>query len=1113
MFRHTTTLSGTSTTILLSVLGLASSTGCSDNTIKYTGNPPVAAIDRPTTDTSVHEGDTVDLQGTVADRQDPSETLEVTWFADNERICADSTPDTEGKVSCAWTATHGTTKLTLHVRDSDTESSEASIDINVTQSAAPTIQITAPTEHLEYYEDTIVPLEATVSDPDNSPTDLTVTWASSAGTVTLSTPGSVDSSGSFLSGASLSAGDHQLTATVTDPYGNTGTDSVFITVHGENTAPSCAFTSPERGATFAPGDTILFEGTCTDAETAPTQLTLTLESHLAGELDDDVPINTDGAFTLPVSTLPAGDHVITITATDSRGEEGVDTLTISVCEGTWYTDDDGDGYGDPTTATDACIQPSGTVDNGDDCDDTRAHVAPGAAENESLTDCMADADGDGYGDSSVPTGITAGTDCNDADSAVHPAATEVCNTVDDDCDGDTDDADSSVDTSTGSTFYADTDTDGYGNASSTTLSCTVPSGYVTDATDCNDTDSAVNPGATEVCNTIDDDCDGDIDDNDSSVDTSTGSTFYADTDTDGFGDASSTTVTCAVPSGYVSNGSDCDDTDSSVNPSATEVCNTIDDDCDGDIDDNDTSLDASTTGSTWYSDADSDGFGDPSASTTTCTQPSAYVTDNTDCDDTDSAVYPGAEVCGDGILTGCDTEAEANRECLEDTFALETDSFAELVGGDANDQSGRTVASAGDFDGDGYDDILIGAPFDDLGSSDAGTAYLLFGGVSGTVDIESEANAYFYGESSQDAAGLAIAGVGDVNNDGLDDILVGAHFEDGGGSAYLVYGGHTGGLNLASADAIFYGEDQDDFVGSAVAGAGDTNGDGYADLLIGGYGTEDSSSTTDRGRAYLVFGSISGTQSITASDASFSGEAAYDRAGYRVSGGGDTDGDGLDDILICAHGQDGGGDHAGAVYVVYGGVSSDISLSAADAKFNGEAASDVAGIGLSSAGDLNGDGLDDILIGASQNNEGGTDSGIVYVVLGGVTGTHSLSTAYAEFIGEDSYDYTGSSLSGTGDVDGDGVGDILIGSILNDTTASNAGAAYLVLGGVSGSHDLSDAHTKFTGGAADDNAGGSVAGAGDVDGDGLNDLLIGAYQEDDGGSSAGKTYLFLGSQF
>ena len=1040
MFRHTTTLSGTSTTILLSVLGLASSTGCSDNTIKYTGNPPVAAIDRPTTDTSVHEGDTVDLQGTVADRQDPSETLEVTWFADNERICADSTPDTEGKVSCAWTATHGTTKLTLHVRDSDTESSEASIDINVTQSAAPTIQITAPTEHLEYYEDTIVPLEATVSDPDNSPTDLTVTWASSAGTVTLSTPGSVDSSGSFLSGASLAADEHQLTATVTDPYGNTGTDSVTITVHGENTAPSCAFTSPERGATFAPGDTILFEGTCTDAETAPTQLTLTLESHLAGELDDDVPINTAGAFTLPVSTLPAGDHVITITATDSRGEEGVDTLTISVCEGTWYTDDDGDGYGDPTTATDACIQPSGTVDNGDDCDDTRAHVAPGAAENESLTDCMADADGDGYGDSSVPTGITAGTDCNDADSAVHPAATEVCNTVDDDCDGDTDDADSSVDTSTGSTFYADTDTDGYGNASSTTLSCTVPSGYVTDATDCNDTDSAVNPGATEVCNTIDDDCDGDIDDND-------------------------------------------------------------------------TSLDASTTGSTWYSDADSDGFGDPSASTTTCTQPSAYVTDNTDCDDTDSAVYPGAEVCGDGILTGCDTEAEANRECLEDTFALETASFAELVGGDANDQSGRTVASAGDFDGDGYDDILIGAPFDDLGSSDAGTAYLLFGGVSGTVDIESEANAYFYGESSQDAAGLAIAGVGDVNNDGLDDILVGAHFEDGGGSAYLVYGGHTGGLNLASADAIFYGEDQDDFVGSAVAGAGDTNGDGYADLLIGGYGTEDSSSTTDRGRAYLVFGSISGTQSITASDASFSGEAAYDRAGYRVSGGGDTDGDGLDDILICAHGQDGGGDHAGAVYVVYGGVSSDISLSAADAKFNGEAASDVAGIGLSSAGDLNGDGLDDILIGASQNNEGGTDSGIVYVVLGGVTGTHSLSTAYAEFIGEDSYDYTGSSLSGTGDVDGDGVGDILIGSILNDTTASNAGAAYLVLGGVSGSHDLSDAHTKFTGGAADDNAGGSVAGAGDVDGDGLNDLLIGAYQEDDGGSSAGKTYLFLGSQF
>jgi hypothetical protein len=167
---------------------------------------------------------------------------------------------------------------------------------------------------------------------------------------------------------------------------------------------------------------------------------------------------------------------------------------------------------------------------------------------------------------------------------VNPGATEVCNGIDDDCDADIDDADSSLDTSSATTWYVDGDSDGYGGTS-TTLACSQPSGTTATSTDCDDGAAAVNPGATEVCNGVDDDCDTDVDDDDSSLDLSTADTWYADSDLDGYGDATSTTLACDEPSGYSDDDSDCDDGDSDINPAATEVCNGYDDDCDGVADD------------------------------------------------------------------------------------------------------------------------------------------------------------------------------------------------------------------------------------------------------------------------------------------------------------------------------------------------------------------------------------------------------------------------------------------------------------------------------------------------------------------------------------------------
>jgi large repetitive protein len=358
---------------------------------------------------------------------------------------------------------------------------------------------------------------------------------------------------------------------------------------------------------------------------------------------------------------------------DGDTDEGVTT--------TFYTDVDGDGYGSSAATVEACATPSGFSETADDCDDDDLAIYPGADEQcngvddncdgdideDSAIDATtwyADDDVDGYGDASdttaacaVPTGYVASdTDCDDTNTDIHPGAVETCDGgVDNDCNGDADDADSAV-TGT-STWYLDYDGDSYGGTRYSADSCLPATGYVATNTDCDDIEAGVNPGATEVCNGIDDDCDSAIDADDTSLDTSTYTTFYADVDVDGYGDPATTTQACSVPSGSVTDGTDCDDSAASVNPGATEVCNSIDDDCDTLVDDDDSGLDTST-GSTWYADTDTDTFGDPSSTVDACDQPTGYVSDATDCDDTDSAINTDAVEACDGVDNDCDGAAD-----------------------------------------------------------------------------------------------------------------------------------------------------------------------------------------------------------------------------------------------------------------------------------------------------------------------------------------------------------------------------------------------------------------------------------------------------------------------
>jgi len=317
-------------------------------------------------------------------------------------------------------------------------------------------------------------------------------------------------------------------------------------------------------------------------------------------------------------------------------------------------------------------------------------------------------------------------------------------------------------------------------------------------------------------------------------------------------------------------------------------------------------------------------------------------------------------------------------------------------------------------------------------------------------------------------------------------------------------------IDLSKADAKIVATEDLNVAGVSVAGAGDVDGDGHDDVLVGATTTKVTGmGDTLFGATFLVLGPVTGNIDLSQADAKLLGEERYDYFYSSVSGAGDVDDDGHDDLLIGASEHDRGGQDAGAAYVVLGPVTGTLDLSLADAELVGETQYDRAGSSVSGGGDVDGDGHPDLLVGAYFDDDGGTEAGAAYLVLGTVTGTLDLSRADAKFVGENRLDYAGV-VSGAGDVDADGHDDVLMGASSNDEGDHDAGAAYLVLGPVTGSFDLSLADAKLVGDRSGDYAGGSVSDAGDVDSDGHDDVLVGAYSNDEKGNDAGAAYLVLG---
>ncbi|MBA3756993.1 MAG: FG-GAP repeat protein, partial [Nitrosomonas sp.] len=497
-------------------------------------------------------------------------------------------------------------------------------------------------------------------------------------------------------------------------------------------------------------------------------------------------------------------------------------------------------------------------------------------------------------------------------------------------------------------------------------------------------------------------------------------------------------------------------------------------------------------------------------------------------------------------------------------LSLDGNTGFRLDGVAAGDQSGFSVSNAGDINGDGFDDVIIGASLADPNGNESGASYVVFGDASGFNPVMAlsslDGNTGFRveGATTYDRSGRSVSGGGDVNGDGFDDLIVGArltdqngysygyHHSNGSGASYVVFGkasGFSATLDLSGLDGNngfrLDGKLAYSASGHSVSSAGDVNGDGYDDLIVGApdpFALLPEDEYSRSGNNYVIFGKGSGF-SAALDLFSLDGSTGFhldgvigDHLGYSVSSAGDVNGDGFDDLIVGARLTDPSGysygNGFGTSYVVFGkasGFSATLNLSSLDGsngfRLDGELlAYGVSGHAVSNAGDVNGDGFDDLIIGASGANSNSTS----YVVFGkasGFSATMNLSSLDGRngfrLDGELlAYGVSSHAVSNAGDVNGDGFDDLIIGA----SDANSNGTSYVVFGkasGFSATLDLSSLNghngLRLHGVATHDNLGKSISSAGDMNGDGFDDLIVGAPGADVNGSDSGASYVIFGS--
>jgi len=691
-----------------------------------------------------------------------------------------------------------------------------------------------------------------------------------------------------------------------------------------------------------------------------------------------------------------------------------------------------------------------------------------------------DVDGDGHRND---------VDCDDDDATIHPEADELCDGIDNDCDELVDET-GAVD---GTLWYWDADGDGYGNPDNSQQTCDEPLGYVDNADDCDDYDNSVNPE----------------------------SVWSIDADGDGYGDDSTAVTDCEQPSGTVAAGGDCDDDDDSLSPDTrwypdgdgdgygeadgdfVEQCEAPDDHVrdDTDCDDTDAELNPETT---WPVDDDNDDFGHDTEVLVGCEMPEGATDNALDCDDDEGEVYPGAEeVCLDGLVNDCDSdEATAQEACAWDSPVTLRDAEIELEMS-ANERYARAVDAAGDFDGDGWADVVVGAMWASTGSASMnGAVFVFLGPLEAGDQALTDADITFEGPSNQAMLGASVAGVGDTDGDGFDDLLMGAPGAVPGadeGAAWLIHGPTTT-LDAASLTlgSLPYLE-----LGTAVAAAGDLDGDGVGDLLAAG-----ATGNSGTGIAYLVSGALTGSQRISdVAMASFAGLASNENFGTQrsLAAAGDVDGDGIDDVVLGSPELT----DADAAYLFTGPLTGDHALSDATCTW-GSSLHTRMGQAVAGAGDLDGDGYDDVLVGAPTTQSSSSKEGAVHVFAGGST-LPTEGEARATLYGVDSGDQIGGDVDVLDDVTDDGIPDLLVGSgygsatVDTITSSTGSGEVYIFAGPLTGTSTTDDATVVISQNSS--YSGMFVANVGDVDATGEVDIAV--VDSSTSSSSPGSVYLLF----
>ena len=532
--------------------------------------------------------------------------------------------------------------------------------------------------------------------------------------------------------------------------------------------------------------------------------------------------------------------------------------------------------------------------------------------------------------------------------------------------------------------------------------------------------------------------------------------WFIDYDRDGAGSDAFVRESCDAPEGFVSSADDCDDTTDEVHPGADELCNARDDDCDGRIDEG--ACDTAT---------DSDGGGA-----------------------TDSGPGSTRESLDSGASddTALDSAGGGDSRAISDTGDTGTHlpfGYALWVGEHAGDEAGRSVAAAGDVDADGYDDILVGAELNDRGASGGGCAYLLLGPSTGRPSLAA-ADAMWVGDGYLHKLGRYVEAGLDADGDGLPDLIVGVTDYDSDRGAVYVVSGTARGAAIARTGswAVYTGEDDDGRAGKALANAGDVDADGHADLLVGAPELDENV-----GAAYLLAGPLTADVALGDARAVFRGDASVQhKLGHGVAPAGDANGDGFADVAVVA--RDGG-----LLYGFFGPVSGVLSHSDAD----GEA--DIGGFygwSLENAGDIDGDGVDELVMGHERGSE-------AYLLGGPLTGSLAVATdALATLRNDDGF--LGQGAAALGDVDGDGQADLAV----NAYSYDYYGSVFVYLGPLSGAVGREDADATISGTGVYQEIGKNpmgLAGGFDHDADGRTDLAVGCANCDFDGTDDGGVFV------